>query len=123
MKQLFALFILIFIGATAFAQDVNKIINSKEVLRIETFLAADDMRGRKPGTPEIDKAADFIANEFKRAGLKNLDGLKDYKQSFTNIRSKFLNATAIIDADKIDENNIIGITTDSIIKINETSGY
>ena len=123
MKQSFALFIFILIGAAAFAQDVNKLINSKEVLRIETFLAADDLRGRKPGTPEIDKAADFIANEFKKAGLKNLDGLKDYKQSFTNIRSKFLNATAIIDADKIDENNIIGITTDSIIKINETSGY
>ena len=115
--------ILVFLAAGAFAQDVNKLITSKEVLRVETFLAADDMRGRKPGTPEIDKAADFIANEFKRAGLKNLDGLKDYKQSFTNIRSKFLNATAIIDADKIDENNIIGITTDSIIKINETSGY
>ena len=123
MKQSFALFIFILIGAAAFAQDVNKLINSKEVLRIETFLAADDMRGRKPGTPEIDKAADFIANEFKKAGLKNLDGLKDYKQIFTNIRSRFLNATAIIDADKIDENNIIGITTDSIIKINETSGY
>lgn len=123
MKQSFALFILIFIGAATFAQDVSKLINSKEVLRIETFLAADDMRGRKPGTPEIDKAADFIANEFKKAGLKNLDGLNGYKQSFTNIRSKFLNATAIIDADKIDENNIIGITTDSIIKINETSGY
>ncbi len=123
MKKTIISISLILISILSLAQDENKLITTKEVLRVETFLAADDLRGRKPGTPEIDKAADFIANEFKKAGLKNLDGLKDFKQSFTNIRSKFLNATAIIDADKIDENNIIGITTDSIIKINETSGY
>ena len=90
MKQSFALFILIFIAAVTFAQDVNKLITSNEVLRIETFLAADEMRGRKPGTPEIDKAADFIANEFKNSRLKYFDGLDSYKQSFTNIRTKFL---------------------------------
>ena len=123
MKKTFALFILIFTATIAFAQDVNKFINSKEVLHIETFLAADELRGRRPGTPEIDKAADFIANEFKKSDLKNMDGLTGYKQNFTNIRSRFLNAVATIDAAKIDENNIIAITTDSIIKINETSAY
>ena len=123
MKKTIVSISFILISIFSFAQDVNKLINSKDVLRIETFLAADELRGRRPGTPEIDEAADFIANEFKKVGLKNMDGLKDYKQSFTNIRSRFLNAVATVDADKIDENNIIAITTDSLLKINETSGY
>ena len=123
MKKTLGILILVFLATGAFAQDINKLITTKEVLRVETFLAADELRGRRPGTPEIDKAADFIANEFKKVGLKNMDGLKDYKQSFTNIRSRFLNAVATVDADKIDENNIIAITTDSLLKINETSGY
>ena len=123
MKKIFLFIPLILIAICSFAQQVDKIINATEALRIETFLAADELRGRRPGTPEIDKAADFIANEFKKAGLKNFDGLTDYKQKFTNIRCRFLNAVGSIDEDKIDENNIIVITTDSIIKINETSGY
>jgi hypothetical protein len=123
MKKVLVIISLIFVGMFSFAQKAEKIINAKEVLRIESFLSSDDLKGRKPGTPEMEKAADFIANEFKKAGLKNMNGLTGYKQNFTNIRSRFLNAVATIDTNKIDENNIIAITTDSIIKINETSGY
>lgn len=123
MKKIFVLIPFLVVAICSFAQQADKIINAAEVLRIETFLAADELKGRRPGTPEMEKAADFIANEFKKAGLKNLDGLTGYKQNFTNVRSRFLNANATIDADKIDENNIIAVTTDSIIKINETSGY
>ena len=123
MKKIFLLISLILIAICSFAQQVDKIINATEALRIETFLASDDLRGRRPGTPEIDKAADFISNEFKNVGLKNFNGITEYKQNFTNIRSRFLNSVATIDTNKIDENNIIVITTDSIIRINETSGY
>ena len=123
MKKKLALGILILTATFAFAQNENKIISAKEVLRIETYLAADELKGRRPGTPEMEKAADFIAGEFKKSGLKNFDGLTDYKQNFTYVRNRFLNANATIDGDKIDEANIMAITTDSIIKINETSGY
>ena len=123
MKKISALLILLLITTVTFAQDVNKLIPAKEVLRIETFLAADELKGRKPGTPEIDKAADFIANEFKNSGLKYFGGLDSYKQSFTNIRTRFLSATATIDAEKIDETNVIAITTDSLLKINETASF
>ena len=37
------------------------IINVKEVERIENVLASDEMRGRKIYSPEIEKAAEFIA--------------------------------------------------------------
>ncbi|MGC4004278.1 MAG: hypothetical protein QM811_14635 [Pirellulales bacterium] len=33
-------------------------------------LAADEWEGRGPGTAGLDKAADFIADEFKKAGLR-----------------------------------------------------
>ena len=123
MQKTLALFILIFTTTIAFAQDVNKLITSKEALRIETFLAADELKGRRPGTPEIDKAADFISNEFKNSGLKYFNGLSSYLQSFTNIRSRFISANATVDAEKIDEANVIAVTTDSLIKINETSNF
>ena len=47
----------------------TEVFNVKEVTRIENFLASDEMRGRKAGSLEIDKAAAFIADEFKKAGF------------------------------------------------------
>jgi len=123
MKKIIALIPLIFITIFSFAQKADKIINVAEVLRIVSFLASDEMRGRKTGTPEIDKAADFIAAEFKNYGLKPLGALSTFKQSFTNVRTKFLSAKAIVDTSTIEENNIIAISTDSLIKITEKSGY
>src|SRR3954468_18589106 len=35
-----------------------------------TFLASDACEGRGPGTHGIDLAADYVAAEFKKAGLK-----------------------------------------------------
>jgi hypothetical protein len=48
-----------------------------------SFLASDECEGRGPGTKGIDKAADYIAVEFKKAGLR--PGGKDgsYFQPFT----------------------------------------
>jgi hypothetical protein len=38
------------------------------------YLASPEMRGRGTGTPELEKAAAFIANQFRRMGLQPLDG-------------------------------------------------
>src|SRR5438105_7831050 len=35
-----------------------------------TFLASDECEGRGPGTKGIDKAAEYIAREFQKAGLQ-----------------------------------------------------
>jgi hypothetical protein len=48
-----------------------------------TFLASDECEGRGPGTKGIDKAADYIANEFKKAGLKPGGSKGSYFQPFT----------------------------------------
>ncbi len=34
------------------------------------FLAADDMKGREPGTPEYDRAAAYVAQQMRAAGLQ-----------------------------------------------------
>ena len=46
------------------------------------YLASDELEGRGPGTKGLQKAADYIRNEFKRLGLKS--GVKDgsYLQPF-----------------------------------------
>ena len=71
----------------AFAQDVNKLIDQKDVERIIKTLAADDMEGRGTFTRGIDKAATFIEGEFKAAGLKPMDGSTGFRQTFQLKRS------------------------------------
>ena len=65
----------------AIAQDVNKLIDQKDVERIIKTLAADDMEGRGTFTRGIDKAATFIEGEFKAAGLKPLTGETGFRQN------------------------------------------
>lgn len=48
-----------------FAQEISK----ERVVNIVSTLASDEMKGRKFGTPENDKAAEYIASEFKKDDL------------------------------------------------------
>ena len=102
---------------------MNAIINTKEVERIEGILASDDMRGRKAFTPDIDKAADFIAAEFKAAGLNTWNNSETYRQEFSLIRPKLISASATLDAVSIDAKNIMAVTTRPELKISQSSGY
>lgn len=63
-------------------------IDSTEVRRIISTLAADDMQGRRTFTPGIDKAASFIEQEFEKAGLQPWPGAKGFRQSFYMYRVK-----------------------------------
>src|SRR6056300_1703557 len=45
-------------------------------------LASDEMEGRRSGTKGIEKAAQYIENEFERIGLTNFEGLDSYRQTF-----------------------------------------
>src|SRR4051812_44440356 len=45
------------------------------------FLASENLRGRATGSPELEKAAAYIARQFKAAGLQPYDG-KSYLQPF-----------------------------------------
>lgn len=64
----------------------QKQIKEKEVARIVRTLSADDMQGRQVFTPGIQKASQFIQQEFKKIGLEPLPGLTSYEQAFTVIQ-------------------------------------
>src|SRR6266487_1291987 len=107
-----------------FAQTkVDAIINAKEAERIEKTLSSDDMRGRKTFTPDIDKAADFIADEFKKTGLQTLNNTGSYRQEFAMVKPKFISASAIFDGNVIDQKNIIVVTCQPELKIDQNSKY
>ncbi|MBE0646115.1 MAG: M28 family peptidase [Bacteroidetes bacterium] len=57
-------------------------ITAKELKTHITWLASDALEGRGTGTPSIDLAADYIAREFKRYGLKPAGDNGSYFQTF-----------------------------------------
>jgi hypothetical protein len=90
----------------AFAQDVNKLIDQKDVERIIKTLSADDMEGRATFSRGIDKAATFIEGEFKKAGLQPLTGETGFRQNIppmvktTVLKSKLVINGVEVPADK-----------------------
>jgi Peptidase family M28 len=104
-------------------KEIDAIINAKEVERVERTLSADDMQGRKTFTPGIEKAADFIANEFKAIGLQTVNNSGSYHQEFVMIRPKFISVSAIFDRVNVEQKNIMVVTCQPQLKIDERSGY
>jgi hypothetical protein len=105
------------------AQNIDKIINASEVEKIEKILSADDMRGRKTFTPDIDRAAAFISSEFKEAGLKTLDNSGTYLQDFSLVQTHFTSAKAKFDNDTIATQDIVAFSSKPDLLITEDSGY
>ena len=58
-----------------------QVTDLKDVDRIISTLASDDMRGRADFTPDITRAAEFIAEEFRQAGVAPF-GTDNYFQTF-----------------------------------------
>ena len=112
-----------FSGRLVFAQKIDNIINVKETERIERILSSDEMQGRAAFTPAIDKAADFIKNEFKVIGLETPDNSGSYLQDFTLVKTKFISAKAKFDGDSIAMNNIVAFTSNPDLIINQDSVY
>ena len=103
--------------------DIDAVINAKEAERIEKVLAGDDMRGRRAFTPDIDRAADFIAAEFKAAELGTWNNSGTYRQEFSIVRPKLISASATLDGVTVDEKSIMAVTTKPELKISQVSGF
>jgi hypothetical protein len=125
MKKRNILFLLMLLTLTIHtkAQQVNNIINKSETERIEKYLSSDELEGRKTYSKGIDKAADFIANEFKQSGLATLNNSGSYLQKFTRLNAKFISATANFDGIALDTKNVIVLTSQPTVSITEASGY
>ena len=67
--------------------EIEKLVTRNEVEGPLTFLAADAMRGRDTGSPELEIAANYIASRFQQLGLQVLPGADHYFQSVDLIKS------------------------------------
>ncbi len=111
------------IATFSFGQDIDKILNAKEVERIEKTLSSDEMEGRATFTRGNDKAAAFIAKEFKKAGLKTWNGSKSFLQSFSMVRTKTDSLSVMLDGVAVAAKSVILITSQPELNINQSSGY
>lgn len=94
-------------------------IDSTEVKRIISTLAADDMQGRKTFTPGIDKAATFIEQEFQKAGLQPWQGAKGFRQSFYMYRVKPVSVQLKINEEPRISDNVIVQSTAGLLSWNQ----
>src|SRR5688572_22608638 len=67
-------------GQKKVVSTINDVVTAHEAETHLNFLAADEMRGRDTGSPEIDIAANYIATQFKLLGLKPAPGASSYFQ-------------------------------------------
>jgi hypothetical protein len=72
--------LLVIVGGAASA--ATPPIEPKKLLGHIKFLAADDLQGRGNGSEGLERAADYIAGQFKSAGLRPGVGNSDWFQPF-----------------------------------------
>lgn len=123
MKKIILIVLSCYSFQLAFSQKGANAIRISEVERIEKRLAADEMQGRHASSPGIEKAAAFISDEFKKAGLQTLNNSATYLQSFTTLKPRLISAAANFDGVAIDQKNILAFTSKAEVKISEQSGF
>jgi hypothetical protein len=83
MKQIIILPILAIFSLIRVEAQENKPVTADELKTWCYFLAGDEMKGRKNGSPEMKKAADYIAVSFKMSGLKPFSEKNSFFQEYT----------------------------------------
>jgi hypothetical protein len=85
---------------TALVSAATPAISPDAVLDHIKFLASDALKGRGDGTPELDRAADYIAQQFRSAGLRPGVHGRDWFQPFELIAGLTIGANndLVIDA-------------------------
>jgi hypothetical protein len=82
--NLTAILVVLFLSTSILTQAQKNVITRENADRILKALSADDKLGRPAMDPVVmEKSIVFIESEFKRIGLKPLDGLKSFRQEFS----------------------------------------
>lgn len=100
-----SLVVITLLAAAAFAappgsREAKDALDANRFLDIVKRLASPEFKGRGTGSPELEKAGQYLANQFERAGLKPVGG--GFLQAFqvtTNARLGRNNAFEVITAD------------------------
>jgi hypothetical protein len=123
MKKLFLLLIVICTSFYSCTESIDNIINAKEVERIERILASDEMEGRRTFTPGIDKAADFIASDFKNSKLEFFGDNDSYFQHITMIKATANEISGTLGKESLNTSNVVANTSAAEIKIESLKNY
>ncbi|SEA44279.1 Peptidase family M28 [Arachidicoccus rhizosphaerae] len=102
---------------------LDKTITASTTTSLLSTLSADDMGGRKIGTPGIQKAAAVIANEFKKAGLKPLSKDSGYYQNFTLVNSQITQKSIEVNSITLPDSLSAIISTQAKIAASDKKGY
>ncbi len=123
MKKIFLVAAACFTFQFATAQDMDKLVPKDYVDHLIKTLASDDMQGRKPYTPGIEKAATFIENEFKSIGLEPLTGLKSFRQTFNLQQVKPNTSSVVVNGKTIAAENVVMLSLNAEqVNFDEKSG-
>jgi len=122
MRQI-CLLLALTIAITACAQNETNTINVKEVERIEKVLASDEMAGREAGKKSSEKAAQFIADEFKKAGINTLNKASNYLQPFNLVEAKLVEVKGEVNNKELESAKFFALTTKPELEVDEKSGY
>jgi hypothetical protein len=91
------LFVLIVSCSTLKIPQTNPEISQNDLYYHLSFLASDELKGRGTGTPEIDKASEYLAKYLKNLGLqpKGVDGYFQTFQVTTDLKLKKNNSLTV----------------------------
>src|SRR5207302_4882459 len=64
------------------AAEIVRDFSASRYLEHVKYLASDELKGRGDGSPELDKAADYIASQFRLWGLRPMGDNNSYFQDF-----------------------------------------
>ena len=123
MKKIFLPLIAICAVFSSCTESIDKIINAKEVERIERILASDEMEGRRTFTRGIDKAADFIAGDFEKTGLEFFGDNDSYFQHITMIKAAAKEVSGKLGKQTLNTSNVAVNTTSAEMNIESLEGY
>lgn len=101
--------LLLFLFQSVFAQSNKQADTSTQNLlrHYVTALAHDSMQGRKTGSSGMYKAAEFIANEMKAAGLKPVAGNIEFFQFFKADQLSAINVMGVIEGQELKDEIVI----------------
>ena len=123
MKKIFLPLIALSAVFSSCTENIDRIINAKEVERVERILASDEMEGRRTFTPGIDKAADFIASEFKSSGLAFFADNDSYFQHISMLKTSLKEVKGKLGKQTLNTKNVVVNTTSETINISSFDSY
>lgn len=91
-------------------------INEEYVKEKITYLSSNELRGRRTFSPEIEIAAEYIANEFSNAGLEEFEGSLNHIQEFSLFEISQGKLELIINDQTIDDRNFVAQLNDEVIE-------